>query len=210
MPTHPLVLDVDPQPAPTRAVTDRPGPRRLGAVLLTVTLCAGLAACGTSASSGPSSSTTSTAAAGTTAVGAISVASSSLGSIVVDGKGRTLYMFTKDTSGSGASSCAGRCAQAWPAFTVEGTPTATGIKGDVGVLTTTDGKKQVTLGGWPLYYFAKDAAAGDVLGQDVGKVWFVLDPSGTPVTASPSAAPSVAPSVDTTSVDDNGGSNGGY
>ncbi len=215
MPTQPFVTDVAPQPAP--APTRRAAPRRLGTVVLAVTLGAGLAACGsstTSASSAPSSSTASVADADPSPGGAIGVATSPLGSIVVDGKGRTLYMFTKDTKGSGASSCAGKCAQAWPAFTVEGTPTVTGVSGDVGVLTTTDGKKQVTLGGWPLYYFAKDAAAGDVRGQDVGKVWFVLDASGTPVTTSPSTGPAVSPSATasapTTSADDNGGGNAGY
>ncbi|WP_433586391.1 COG4315 family predicted lipoprotein [Microbacterium hydrocarbonoxydans] len=106
------------------------------------------------------------------------VADSSLGEVVVDGDGMTLYMFDKDTQGSGASSCTGECLTNWPPLTTDGTPTLDGVTGEVGTITTADGSTQVTLNGWPLYYFAGDAAAGDVNGQGVGGVWWVLTSAG--------------------------------
>lgn len=111
---------------------------------------------------------------------ALMVADSSLGEVVVDGAGMTLYMFDKDTQGSGESSCTGECLTNWPPFTSDGTatPSLDGVTGEVGTITTADGSTQVTLNGWPLYYFAGDAAAGDVNGQGVGGVWWVLTPAG--------------------------------
>lgn len=107
------------------------------------------------------------------------VADSSLGKIVVDGDGETVYMFDKDTQGSGQSSCTGECLTNWPPLTSTGdAPSLTGVTGEVGTITTADGSMQVTLNGWPLYYFAGDAAAGDVNGQGVGGVWWVLTPAG--------------------------------
>lgn len=107
------------------------------------------------------------------------VAESSLGEIVVDGEGMTVYMFDQDTQGAGVSTCEGQCAENWPAVTVEGDlPEAEGVTGEVGTIEGVDGETQVTLNGWPLYYFAGDAAAGDVNGQGVNDVWWVLSPAG--------------------------------
>lgn len=107
------------------------------------------------------------------------VADSSLGQIVVDGEGKTLYMFDKDTQGSGQSSCSGECLTNWPPLTVTGeAPAVADVTGEVGTITLADGSTQVTLNGWPLYYFAGDSAAGDVNGQGVGGVWWVLTPAG--------------------------------
>lgn len=107
------------------------------------------------------------------------VADSTLGEIVVDADGKTLYMFDTDTQGSGESSCTGECLTNWPPLTTEGdAPAVQGVTGEVGTITTADGSQQVTLNGWPLYYFAGDAAAGDVNGQGVGGIWWVLSPAG--------------------------------
>ena len=102
------------------------------------------------------------------------------GKIVVDSAGMTLYMFDNDTQGSGTSTCEGQCATNWPAFTTdsEEAPAVDGITGEVGTMTGVDGSTQVTLNGWPLYYFAGDSAAGDTNGQGVGGIWWVLDPAG--------------------------------
>lgn len=109
----------------------------------------------------------------------LTAADSSLGKIVVDGDGMTLYMFDKDTQGSGQSSCTGECLTNWPPLTTTGdAPSLSGVTGDVDTITMADGSTQVTLNGWPLYYFAGDAAAGDVNGQGVGDVWWVLTPAG--------------------------------
>ncbi|MGI8415229.1 MAG: hypothetical protein ACR2P2_03280 [Nakamurella sp.] len=104
----------------------------------------------------------------------LKTARSSLGNIVVDSAGRSLYLFTKDTKGSGKSSCIGKCLATWPPLLATGTPTGDGVTGTLGTIPTPDGKKQVTLNGWPLYYFAADQASGDVKGQGIKGTWWVV------------------------------------
>lgn len=102
-----------------------------------------------------------------------------LGKFLVDGRGMTLYLFTKDTANT--STCYDQCATNWPPLLVAAgtTPVAQDdAPGKLGVTTRTDGTRQVTYDGWPLYYFAKDAKAGDTNGQGVGSVWFVVPPTG--------------------------------
>jgi predicted lipoprotein with Yx(FWY)xxD motif len=139
----------------------------------------------------PPSPTTSTSAAATTAPTTAAVATptgpttvkvstnSTLGPILVDQNGMTLYVFTKDTPG--VSTCSGSCAAAWPALLTNGTPVAgdPSITGTLGFITRADGSQQVTINNMPLYYYAKDKAAGDTNGQAVGSVWYVVQPSGT-------------------------------
>lgn len=110
----------------------------------------------------------------------LKTAQSSLGEIVVDGKGMTLYYFTKDVKGSGESACTGDCLAAWPiAVASGGTPVVDpAVTGTVGTIDSPDGKKHLTLDGMPLYYYVKDTKPGDVLGQDVGDVWYVVAPDG--------------------------------
>jgi predicted lipoprotein with Yx(FWY)xxD motif len=164
---------------------------------ITMMLAAGtLAACGSSNDSGGSSggyggggssSTPTTAesspaaASGAGAEAAdLSTADSSLGKIVVNGKGMTAYYFTKDTKDSGVSACTGACETSWPAIYSESdTPTVDGVTGTVGTIATPDGEKQITINGMPIYTYAKDMAAGDVNGQGVGGVWWVIAPDGT-------------------------------
>ncbi|MFK3676899.1 hypothetical protein ACI2IP_04175 [Microbacterium sp. NPDC090218] len=111
--------------------------------------------------------------------GTLTVADSRLGEIVADADGKTLYMFDSDTQNSGESSCTGECLTNWPPLTTEGdAPAVEGVTGEVGTIELADGSTQVTLNGWPLYYFAGDAAAGDVNGQGVGGIWWVLSPAG--------------------------------
>ena len=104
-----------------------------------------------------------------------------LGSFLVDSKNMSLYLFTKDSPG--VSNCYNGCATAWPPLLVTGSPTA----GDgldaakLGTTKRTDGSMQVTYNGWPLYYYAKDSAAGQTVGQGVGGVWYVISPSGDQV-----------------------------
>lgn len=151
-----------------------------GAVLLAATLgaCGSATTTSTPAASGPT-----TSAAGSVAAGGATVkaGSTSLGDIVVDSQGMTLYMYTKDTRGSGKSACTGQCLVAWPPLLVNGTPTADGVTGALGTIDTPEGKKQVTLSGWPLYHFAKDKAPGDVTGQGVAGIWYVLGKDGAPM-----------------------------
>lgn len=107
------------------------------------------------------------------------MADTTLGSILVDGKGMTLYMFTKDTANM--SACTGACLVAWPPLI--GKPTmGTGVDDSkLGSFTRADGSTQATYNSWPLYYWKGDAKAGDVSGQNVNAVWFVLDRDGDPV-----------------------------
>ena len=108
----------------------------------------------------------------------LTIADSDLGEIVVDSEGMTVYMFDSDTQGGDSSTCAGECATNWPAVTTDAEPTSAGIEGELGTIEGVDGETQVTLNGWPLYYFAGDSAAGDTNGQGVNGVWWVLTPAG--------------------------------
>ena len=107
----------------------------------------------------------------------VMVADSSLGSILVDGDGNTLYLFTPDNQGD--SVCYDQCEAAWPPLVDD---FAAGDGTDASLLGTaprTDGTDQITYNGWPLYYFANDATPGDVNGQGVNDVWYVLSADGT-------------------------------
>lgn len=105
---------------------------------------------------------------------------SDLGEIVVDADGMTVYMFDNDTQGGDSSTCEGECATNWPAVTTDSDdpPVTEGIDGEVDTIEGVDGEPQVTLNGWPLYYFAGDEAPGDTNGQGVNDVWWVLTPAG--------------------------------
>ena len=111
----------------------------------------------------------------------LTTAESDLGTILVDGEGMTLYMFTQDTQDSGESTCEGDCLAAWPPF--EGEPEAGDDVDDslVGTIERSDGTTQATYNGWPLYYWAQDSEPGDTTGQGVNGVWYVLDPAGEPL-----------------------------
>jgi predicted lipoprotein with Yx(FWY)xxD motif len=125
------------------------------------------------------------AATGTTALNVKNDAT--LGSFVVDQDGKSLYLFTPDTTST--PTCNGACATSWPPFVVTGAaPTAgSGVTGTIATSARQDGSMQVTLNGHPLYYFAGDSAAGDIKGQGLNGKWYVLSPSGDAVQASPAA-----------------------
>ncbi|MFI8414248.1 hypothetical protein ACIGB6_17460 [Paeniglutamicibacter gangotriensis] len=104
---------------------------------------------------------------------------SSLGTIVVDGEGMSLYYFTKDTKDTTTSACTGDCLVAWPIAVASGdTSTVEGVTGEVGTIDSPEGEKHLTLNGMPLYYFAQDTKPGDVTGQGVNDVWYVVTPAG--------------------------------
>lgn len=113
----------------------------------------------------------------------VSLRQTSLGDILVDAEGRTLYLFTSDKDAN--STCYGECASYWPPLTTEGTP----LGGDgidrtkLGISARTDGTTMVTFNGHPLYYFIKDSTAGDVAGHGYNNVWYVLDAKGNAITS---------------------------
>jgi predicted lipoprotein with Yx(FWY)xxD motif len=114
----------------------------------------------------------------------VAAANSSLGRILVDGRGRTLYLFAKDKHGK--SSCAGQCAGFWPPLITSGKPRAVaGTKASLlGTTRRADGRLQVTYNHHPLYTFVKDTSKGQTNGEGVntfGAEWDALSPAGTQV-----------------------------
>ena len=102
-----------------------------------------------------------------------------LGTLLVDAKGMTVYMFKNDTAGS-ASTCTGDCAKNWPAVTVaseDAVVAGDNVRGALGTIEGADGTYQVTYNGWPLYTFAKDVKPGDTNGQGAGDKWYVVAPT---------------------------------
>jgi predicted lipoprotein with Yx(FWY)xxD motif len=152
-----------------------------------------------------------TTAAGTTAVEATTMDGDGatvqvrthpdLGDVLVGPEGLTLYMFEQDEQGSGASSCSGGCADAWPPLSVDGDAVAgDGVDATLTAFERGDGTTQVAANGWPLYYYASDTAPGDATGQGANDVWWVLAPDGSPV----------RPSGTTTGTTTDGGGPGPY
>jgi predicted lipoprotein with Yx(FWY)xxD motif len=141
-----------------------------------------VAACGGSSSTASSSPSPSAPAAATATV---SVAmNANLGQILVDGNGRTLYLFEADKGSS--STCYGACATYWPPLLTGGAPMAgTGVNvALLGTTRRTDGTTEVTYGGHPLYYVVTDHNPGDATGQAVnnfGAPWYVVGTNGNKI-----------------------------
>jgi predicted lipoprotein with Yx(FWY)xxD motif len=155
---------------------------------LAVAACGGGAAA--TASPPASSSTTKTAPTKTapTKTATIRVANSRLGRILVDSTGRTLYLFKADSGTS--SACSGACAVAWPPLRTGATPAvASGANAAlVGTIARSDGARQVTYNGHPLYLFVKDQKPGDVNGEGLtafGGVWLAVSAAGNQVSSRP-------------------------
>jgi predicted lipoprotein with Yx(FWY)xxD motif len=113
-----------------------------------------------------------------------------LGDVLVGPEEMTLYMFDQDTKGEGASACYDDCADAWPPLTVDDSPTAgDGVTAGLTTFEREDGSTQVSVDGWPLYYFVNDEESGDANGQGVNDVWWVLDSDGSPMREADSDTP---------------------
>jgi predicted lipoprotein with Yx(FWY)xxD motif len=179
--------------------TNRPPPRRSGllrrplvalvALAAVGVLAAGCGSNGSGSSSGGmggyGSSGTAPASGGASSVATLSATSTNLGTILVDGSGRTLYLFEKDQPNQ--SACAGACVAAWPVDQSSGTPKAgSGVKASLlGTIKRDDGSTQVTYNKHPLYYYSGDSQTGQHNGQGVdafGAAWFVVTPAGGAVT----------------------------
>ena len=116
----------------------------------------------------------------------ITTAKSSAGTFLTNGSGRAVYLWVKDTGDM--SNCNGACAGAWPPVTTTATATASGSAkaSDIGTITRSDGTKQVTYDGHPLYYFSGDSGPGTASGQGsdgFGAKWWLVAPTGSDVTA---------------------------
>ena len=153
---------------------------RTAAVGAALTLAVSIAFTGAALASGSSAS----------AGAVVKTRKTSLGVILVDTRGRTLYMFMKDKRNK--SSCSGQCATFWPPLTTSGKPVAgPGAKASLlGTTKRSDGHMQVTYKGHPLYRFSQDAKAGQTKGEGVnafGAKWYAVSPSGAKVMSSGSA-----------------------
>ena len=135
-----------------------------------------------SASASVEASASASAAAGGTIK--LALATGALGKFITDGTGKTLYMFTPD-DGQAAPTCNDQCAAKWPALTASAASDVTVGDGldqsKIKLEDRADGTKQVVYGDYPLYYFAKDTAAGQTNGQGVGSKWYVVGGDGEPI-----------------------------
>jgi predicted lipoprotein with Yx(FWY)xxD motif len=150
-------------------------------IALAVAACGGSGGGAATASSPPAPPTTATTPPQTATV---RVANSSLGSILVDSTGRTLYLFKADVGSK--SACSGACATAWPPLLVTGKPIAgTGLTASkLGTITRSDGSQQVAYNGHPLYRYVGDNKPGDVSGEGLtafGAAWFAVSPAGNQI-----------------------------
>jgi predicted lipoprotein with Yx(FWY)xxD motif len=153
-------------------------PRRRHVLVLSVAAAA-LAAAGCSSASGGTAAPTPTANGD-----AVSAQTTSLGSILVDGRGRTVYEFANDTSSK--STCTDACAAVWLPIAAPATVPASepGVTGKLGATTRADGSRQLTVAGHPVYTFTGDSAAGQTNGQNQvlnGGLWTVVSPAGAPL-----------------------------
>ena len=152
-----------------------------------------VAACSSGASSSAAAPAASPAGGSSSSAGAsssggtvITTAKSSGGTVLASSSGRAVYLWAKDTGDM--SNCNGACAGAWPPVTTTGTATASGgaVASDIGTITRSDGTKQVTYDGHPLYYFSGDSGPGAASGQGsdaFGAKWWLVTPAGSDVTA---------------------------
>jgi predicted lipoprotein with Yx(FWY)xxD motif len=169
-------------------LTRMPLPVKLGIPLGSALLAA---ACSSAAAAPASSAPASASATGTV----ITTEAGSAGAFLTNGSGRTVYLWAKD--GMNMSACSGACASAWPPVPATGTLTATGgaKASDLGTITRSDGTKQVTYDGHPLYYFVGDSAPDQTAGQGsdaFGAKWWLVAPSGAQITGADTAAAAAA------------------
>lgn len=168
----------------------------LGVVLLVSAACGSSSATPHSSTGGQANPTASTGAASGPSVVKMATVGT-LGPVLVDSAGMTLYRYTPD--GKDKSVCTGTCASLWPPLTVPAGTTATGAAGipgaDLGVFARTDGTHQIAYKGMPLYTYTGDTKAGEASGQGVGGTWFVVTASSSaPATGGSSPSTTAAPS----------------
>jgi predicted lipoprotein with Yx(FWY)xxD motif len=162
-----------------------------------------LTGCGSGGSGSGGGSRQSTTAAKPVVTGLLGTLKSSVGSILVDQSGRTIYFFAIDKPG--VSNCSGTCLKYWPPVPAPATlpSSVPGLNAKLGSITRADGSKQLTVAGLPVYTFSGDSAPGALNGQAKnlsGGLWWVISPTGGAITTS------VAPA----SSDTSGMQGGGY
>ena len=160
---------------------------------LTISACGGGTPAATGGADAPTSTPSAAPAVATTPApqatlvagqASLGLGTTGIGHFLVDGSGRTLYLFEADKSST--SACYGQCAAVWPPLSSTVPALAeTGVTtGLIGTSTRTDGTKQVTYNGHPLYYFVADKASGDTKGQGInnfGGGWYVVNATGSKI-----------------------------
>ena len=170
-----------------------PLPVKLGIPLASALLAA---ACGSAASSAPVAGSDAGSSAGaSTAATVITTHAGSAGAFLTSGSGRAVYLWAKD--GMNMSDCSGACAAAWPPVPATGKLTVAGgaRASDLGTITRSDGTKQATYDGHPLYYFVGDSGPEQTNGQgsdNFGAKWWLVASSGAKITASSDTAAAAA------------------
>ncbi|MGZ6897093.1 MAG: COG4315 family predicted lipoprotein [Acidimicrobiia bacterium] len=153
---------------------------------LTLAGAAALAACGSGTGSSPTAASKAPATPARSTA-AVAVRATSLGDVLVDAQGRTLYAFTNDMNGT--STCTGGCAQNWPPLTVTGGwQVGSGLDRATFHTAGTGSQAQLVAGRWPLYRFAGDSRPGDVNGQGSLGKWFVVRSDGSLMTSTSAAS----------------------
>ncbi|MEA5367538.1 SCO0930 family lipoprotein [Amycolatopsis sp., V23-08] len=127
-----------------------------------------------------------------------------LGTVLADTEGHTLYRYAKDTAKPPKAVCDGACAEMWPPLVSDTPALAAGVDAQlIGQVTRPDGQKQVTVGGWPVYRYAKDTGRGVALGQNVSADWAAIAPTGEKAgqgSASSATEPAKPTTIGTTEV----------
>jgi predicted lipoprotein with Yx(FWY)xxD motif len=186
----------------------RPSAHRLlgGSLLLgaaiTVAACGSSAATGSGSGSSPGASSTGSAATSSSAVSLSAKNVSGVGTVLVDGQGKTLYLLTSEKGGKVTCTASTGCTKFWPEITLpKGTTAATagtGVQSSLlGTVKDASGNLEVTYNGWPVYTFVGDSGPGVAHGQgqtSFGGTWYALNASGDPVTGHGSARPASSPS----------------
>ncbi|TSD45921.1 hypothetical protein FFI94_006905 [Rhodococcus sp. KBS0724] len=114
----------------------------------------------------------------------LKTADSPLGTITVDGEGMTVYIYDPDEEHPTGDSCDESCLRYWPAVTsVTDSPVTEGINAAIGTVPGPEGSFQVTVNGKPVYRYLDDQVPGDMSGQSIGSLWFMIDEFGNPVFA---------------------------
>lgn len=166
------------------------------ALLASPLLLAALAACGNSGNSGtPSSSGGGGSTQGASSGAVLSVRSTSLGPVMVDSQGRTVYLLTADTPNH--SSCNAACLNYWPPVKAPSSvpKSLPGITAKISSTQTMTGSRILTANGWPLYTYVGDAKPGDVKGEEIknfGGTWYALSAAGNKVEPSQSGSSSTS------------------
>jgi predicted lipoprotein with Yx(FWY)xxD motif len=189
----------------------RPPARRLAGGSLLLGAVITVAACGasatTAAGSGSSRAAASNGSAGTAATSNVTLSVKSVpgvGTVLVNGQGQTLYLLTSEKGGKITCTASTGCTKFWPEITLPKGATAaragSGAQSSLlGTVKDASGTLEVTYNGWPVYTYVGDSGPGVAHGQgqaSFGGTWYVLNPSGDPVTgpSQPSSAPSSSPS----------------